>query len=231
VRRLGAVTGLAYEAQCLRRAFGSTPIAIQMTGGRAQKVPGAVAGLLEGGATALLSFGLAAGLDPALAPGRVMIAEAVALPDGRRVPADQAWLAALRRAAGPEEAFGIIAGVDAPVTAVADKRSIQRSTGALAIDMESHAVALALEGRAALAVVRVIVDPAHRVVPPAAVAALRNDGGIDLPALLRSLLRRPGQVPGIIMLTRDAVAARAGLHRAAALVSRSLEKPAPAGRG
>ena len=227
--RLGAVTGLAYEAECLRRAFGATPIAIEMTGGRSARVADAVRRLLDGGATALLSFGIAGGLDPALAPGRIVIGEGVVVPDGRVFPADPAWLAALRRVAAAEgDSFGVIAGVDAPVTTVADKRSLHRQTGALAVDMESHAVALAAEGRAALAMIRVIVDPASRVVPPAAVLALREDGGIDLPALLRSLLRRPAQVGGLIALSRDAAAARKSLQRAAAFAAST---PLPSGVG
>jgi uridine phosphorylase len=229
---LGVITGLAYEAECLRRAFGATSIAIEVTGGQGARVAPAARRLLDRGATALLSFGMAGGLDPALAPGRIVIGEGVLLPDGRVLPADQVWGTALRLAALPEGAsFGIVAGVDAPITAVADKYALHRHANALAVDMESHAVALAAEGRAALAVVRIIVDPATRVVPVAAVAAMRDDGGIDLPALLRSLLRRPGQVPGMIMLARDAAAARIGLRRAAALAATASPLPLREGLG
>lgn len=230
--RLGVITGLAYEAACLRQAMVGRSVSVETTGGRSERVPAAVHRLLDAGATALLSFGFAGGLDPALRPGSVVIAEAVAVPDGRMLPAEPAWAAALRRAAPPESAsFGIVAGVDAPVTTLAHKQALHRRTSALAVDMESHAVAVAAEGRAALAVVRVIVDPARRVVPHAAVVALRDDGGVDLAALLRSLLGRPGQVAGMIGLARDAAAARKGLRRAAALVAAASPLPSREGLG
>lgn len=228
--RVGAVTGLAYEAACLRRAFGSTPIAIELTGGRPERVGAAVDRLLAGGATAVLSFGMAGGLDPALAPGRIVIAEGIVLPDGRTWPTDREWVSILRRAAvSAGAACGLIAGVDTPVTTPAEKQALHRRSAALAVDMESHAVAVAAEGRAAVAVIRVIVDPASRAVPPAAVAGLREDGGIAVTALLGSLLRRPGQVCGMIALARDAAAARPALRRAAALAAAATPAVLPRG--
>ena len=87
----------------------------------------------------------------------------------------------------------------------ADKQALAAATGALAVDMESHIAArLAAAHGLPFAALRVICDPAARAIPPAAIAGMREDGGTDLGAILRALLRGPGQLPAMIRLAGDA---------------------------
>ena len=49
---------------------------------------------------------------------------------------------------------------------------------------------------------RVISDDAGHALPPAALVAMKPDGGIALGRVLGSLLRHPLQVPGLIRTAR-----------------------------
>jgi hopanoid-associated phosphorylase len=159
----------------------------------------------------VLSFGLAGGLDPALRPGAIVIGDAVAGPDGR-VAADAAWTAALLQALPPARR-GVLAGVELPVSTVAAKRELYLRHAALAVDMESHLVAaLARAHGLPFAICRVVVDPAERPVPPAALAGLGPSGAVNLPGLLRALASEPMQLPGLLRLAVDAAMARRALR-------------------
>ena len=164
------------------------------------------------GAAGILSFGLAGGLHPDLMPGATILAGAV-IAGRQRWPTDLAWQGRLA-AALPSALIGDLAGVDAPVAAVADKQALKAATGALAVDMEFHIAArLAAVHGLPFAALRVVCDPAGRALPPAAMAGWREDGATDVGAVLLSLLRSPRQLPGVIRLARDAREAFASLRR------------------
>ena len=83
------------------------------------------------------------------------------------------------------------------------KAALYESTGALAVDMESAVAArFAAARNLPFAVLRVISDDAGHVLPPAALVAMKPDGGIALGRVLGSLLRHPLQVPGLIRTAR-----------------------------
>ncbi|HKM64762.1 MAG TPA: hypothetical protein VJY39_19970 [Acidisphaera sp.] len=170
----------------------------------------AAEGLVRSGVDALVSFGLAGGLDPALAPGALVIPEAVRLATGETLPADPALIA---RFGGPTHKLMLAA--EAPVADAADKTVLFAHTGAVAVDLESGAVAEVARSRGLpWAVVRVVCDPAGRDLPRAALAALDpSGGGIAGMRVLAWVLRRPGQVPALLRLARDAAAAQRTLAR------------------
>jgi adenosylhomocysteine nucleosidase len=165
--------------------------------------------IAEGGAR-LLSFGIAGGLDPSLAPGAIVVPSFVACREGR-FETDAPWTGRLR-AALPGCVHGTVAGVDVPAADVATKQALHAATAAVSVDMESHVVARAA-GRAGLpfAVVRVIADPAGRALPPAAIAGMARDGRTDIAAVLRALLGDPSQLPALLRVASDARRAMAVL--------------------
>jgi hypothetical protein len=61
---------------------------------------------------------------------------------------------------------------------------------------------------------RVIIDSVHRFVPEAALLAMRDDGTIDVAAMLAELTMRPSQTLGLLRLTMDLLLARSSLGRA-----------------
>jgi adenosylhomocysteine nucleosidase len=157
-------------------------------------------------ATALVSFGLAGGLDPSLRPGTLVIARDV-LSEGETRQAD----AALAARFGGLTGHTVLARSTVVATAAA-KRALRIATGAHAVDLESGAVAQAASAHnLPFAVVRAICDPAERDLPPAALLALYPDGAIGLLRVMRSVLTRPAQTPGLLALARDAARARRAL--------------------
>ena len=164
------------------------------------------------GCRSIISFGVGGGLEPDLLPGDCVVASAIIDYPAVR-PTDPLWSRKLADMI-PDARHGPIMGVNAVVSDPADKRKLHAFTGAVAVDMESHLVARLADAHGlAFAAVRVIIDPAHRVVPPAALLAMAPGGSTDVSAMVREILARPSQVSPLMRLAADAIAARAALVR------------------
>jgi adenosylhomocysteine nucleosidase len=210
-----AVTGLAFEA----RIAAGPGITVVCGGGQLQ-LKRSIEAALRRKCRGILSFGIAGGLAPHLRPGACIIARNI-LYDGGRYVSHHGWAEALMEAIGDSAgrggipadiSFGDIAGSDTPLTSAKAKRSLHESTGAVAVDMESHVAArIAAEHRVPFAAFRVITDPSERALPPAALVATRPEGTIAVGAVLRSLIRRPAQVPTLFRIALDSWAARKAL--------------------
>jgi adenosylhomocysteine nucleosidase len=160
----------------------------------------------------VISFGVAGGLASNLRTGDWVVASAVL---DSHVPhaTDAAWSSSLVETI-PGATYAPILGVDAPVAEPAMKRELHKTTGACAVDMESHVVVrLAAAHGLAFAAVRVIIDPADRAIPPAALLGMRQDGTANAWAVLRDLIARPSQLSLLIRVAVDSFAARAELLR------------------
>jgi hopanoid-associated phosphorylase len=160
----------------------------------------------------IISIGIAGGLAPGLRTGDWVLADSV-LADGKTIPTDAQWTARLA-ARLPEAARGPMLGVDAILADSVAKADLHRTTGALAVDMESHVAArMAQRHGLPFAAARVVCDPAHRTLPPAARVAMKPDGRVDLLAVMGSLLAHPAQLPALIVTGRDAEQAFGSLLR------------------
>ena len=92
--------------------------------------------------------------------------------------------------------------------------------------MESHVAArMAAAHNLPFVACRVLINPAHRTLPPAALLKLRPGGKPDLRAILNSVLNRPGQVRHLIRLTLDASIAVFALRRGKLLMEPHLAFP------
>jgi hopanoid-associated phosphorylase len=216
------ISGLAFEA-----AIAAGPDVVTLCGlGAGLQATGLEAWLAQPvhAWRGILSFGTAGGLDPALRPGACVLAESVVTPEGHFF-ADADWLNALR-ACLPQAMQGTLAGVDHPVPDAMAKARLWRSSGACAVDMESHRAALlAQRYDLPFAACRVIVDHAHRHVPTAALVGVHADGTMALSRLLRELARHPAQLPGCVRLAFDAAAARRTLRMVRALTGAAFALP------
>ena len=217
--RIGVVVGLAAEARVARRLGWR----VAAGGGTAAGAAAAAARLVAEGAGALISCGLAGGLDPALRPGAVIVPCAV-LARGVRFATDPTLS---RMLGGPTS--HVVLGADAPVASVAEKRRLRERTDAAAVDLESGAVArVAARHAIPFAVLRAVCDPADTALPPVALVALDAGGAIRAWRVLGSIIADPAQLAPLLALAADAATARRAL---VARVRRAGGRPSSPGAG
>ena len=206
-RTVIAFVGLAFEA---RIAEGPGVLVVCRTAGNTLANVAETAA--RQGYRGMISFGVAGGLAPHLRAGDWVVASAIRESQTVR-STDARWS---RKLLGLIDGavHAPIVGVDSPLAEPASKRELHRATGAVAVDMESHTVArVAAAHRLAFTALRVIVDPAHREVPPAALLSMRPDGRADTIGVLRDIAARPHQVLPLARIALDALTARAEMAR------------------
>lgn len=155
----------------------------------------------------IVSFGVAGGLNPALRSGDIVIASQIVTASRRWAtePSLTENLVALptkrrRRAVVP----GVLAGVEEVVTGQIGKAALRATTGADAVDMESHIAARYAEFNGLpFAAVRVISDPAHRALPELTMNAIKPNGNVDMWKVMRGIARNPKTIPHLISTGRD----------------------------
>jgi adenosylhomocysteine nucleosidase len=213
------VVGLAFEA---RIAAGRDTRVICSGDGRT--LPTALACAIAGDCRGLVSFGVAGGLAPKLHAGTCVVGSVITS-GTTRFMTDWNWSRNLLQAI-PGAVYGAIVGVSAPIAQPEAKRALHVSTGALAVDMESHVVASVAAARALpMAAVRVITDSATRELPPAAVAAMRANGSIDIAALIRSMIKETSELPILLRTALDAAFGLAALLRSRESLGPRFELP------
>jgi len=213
--RLGVVTGLRIEAG---RFAAQDPLSLIATGAGAGARE-ACRRLLDDGAQALLGLGLAGGLEDDVGPGEIILADDVRLPSGALRPCDGAWrahLQALLLRRPWTVRTGTLLGSEQVIGSPAEKRELA-ATGAIAVDTESHHLAIAA-GEAAMpfAVIRVVADRAQDHLPVFAADTYDDGGRLRLSAVLGGLLRHPGELPALLRLarqSRQALAVLGGVGR------------------
>jgi adenosylhomocysteine nucleosidase len=214
---VGVVAALASEARALGPSMprgGTIPLSelaalgagslLAVSGIGRAAADAAARTLIDAGVSALLTFGLAGGLDPALKAGSVVIANEVISADGIRYPANQAWRERVAAAIGSLRAVSEGAVLTSPhaIETAADKAAAFRATGAAAVDMESAAVAaVAADHKLPFIAVRVIVDTASDRLPRAVVAASRA-GRLQFGRLIAGLAVAPGDIAALMRLAQ-----------------------------
>jgi hopanoid-associated phosphorylase len=202
-----ALVGLMFEAR-----IAAGPEVVVTCRGAEADVAHTLRRAIRSGCRSVLSFGIAGGLDPDLRAGDCIIASDIA--DAHQLhPTDPNWARNLVEAI-PGARLGRIAGVNSVASDVATKRDLYRRTRAVAVDMESHIAArIAADHKVAFAAIRVVLDPAHRALPEAAVLAANEDGSVNLAPVMRAIFGYPSQLPALVQLGLDAYAARSALKR------------------
>lgn len=193
-----AVVGLSREA----RIVGTVAVPV-IAGGRVDILRRRIDREIEGSISGVISIGIAGALSPNLRVGDCVIAREIVVGQ-TRFRTDTAWSDGL---AGrlPEAKSGSIAGVLKPVGDKAAKATLHLATGADAVDMESGIAAeVAALRDLPFAALRIISDDAFDTLPHAARVAMKDGGGIDMTAVMGSLLTRPLQIPRLIGTARNA---------------------------
>lgn len=218
MRPAGVLCGLAREAALLAEAKRNGVVIVAVSGADPARAARLANELAREEVRFLVSFGLAGALNPAWRPGELIVPEEVAAPDGHlfAVSSDPR-----RAVAGELARAGLVAhggrllGVDRIVAGTSAKADLRRRTGADAVDMESHHLAQAATalGRP-FVVVRAVADPASRPLPAAALTPLDRAGRPRPAAMAGAILRRPNDIPRLVMLARDARSGLRALGRA-----------------
>jgi adenosylhomocysteine nucleosidase len=208
----GVVAALAAEARTLgppiRRGDGlsmtsdGTLVAISGMGGVAAAAATRV--LIDAGATALVSWGMAGGLDPALRAGTICLPTTVISPEGLSFATDHHWreLVGAAIAARRPVVDGKLLTCTRAIDDIAGKAAAFRDTGAMAVDMESIAIAEVAAGRGLpFIAVRVIVDTAGDALPKAVLAA-SGGGQVHIFSLIRGLIRSPLEIASLFRLAK-----------------------------
>jgi hopanoid-associated phosphorylase len=231
---LGVVAALASEARALGPSMprgGDPPLSeltllgegslLALSGIGHAAAAAAAQALIDAGASALMTFGMAGGLDPALESGSVMIPCELLSTDGARYAASRAWRERVAAALRPVRAIteGNLLSSARAIETPADKAALFRNTGAAAVDMESAVVAaIAAKHKLPMIAVRVIVDTAADTLPRAVVAASQA-GRIRFARLIGGLILRPQELVSLIRLAQRYRIAMRSLHAIAAHLS------------
>jgi len=218
--RVAVIAALELEAVILRRAFANTGPDILVSGPGAGQAGRAASRALDRGANALVSWGLAGGLQADAGTGSVVLPEVVASDSGRYA-ADPAWRERIVRLLGQRYRIlpGAVFTADRVLTTTAEKAALRERTGAAAVDMESAGVAaVAAAARVPFIAIRAVADTAADTLP-ARVAELVTDDGRTRLAALPPILLAPRQFARLLRLGLRSREARRVLRRIAALLA------------
>jgi hopanoid-associated phosphorylase len=203
---VGVVVGMESEAALLPPGT-----RIGIAGADSARAESEARRLLDEGAEALLSLGIAGGLDPVLAPGDIIVGSAV-LDGAQTFEVNQVWMCRLLNAIAHSHS-GRVHAAGGAVVGRGAKQALFAATGAQIVDMESGAVArvAAAAGRP-FAVVRAVADAADLSLPSSALVGIGPDGKSRPLAVLGRLAGRPWELPALIRVGIDSHAAHAALR-------------------
>ncbi|MDQ6996561.1 MAG: hypothetical protein Q9M82_03765 [Mariprofundus sp.] len=256
MKQLGIIAALAAEAQCLaglRDGASSVSIAspkvsaqpsiqqisehvcLVISGIGAERAAIAAAELIRHGVGALLSWGCAGGLSANLQPGDLLLPESVlpqASPSYASAPhasailhVDRHWHACLLEQY-PTASTGTLAESASILTEPMHKTAFHQSTGAVAVDMESAAIAKAArDAQLPFMAIRAIADDVETDMPACVHQCVDIYGKLYPLKLLPSLLAHPSTLPRLLRLGRHFHAARATLSAIANSTGSGLLEP------
>jgi nucleoside phosphorylase len=176
---------------------------------------------IAAGATSLLSWGIAGGLEPQMRAGTVVVPKRVAMPGGERFAVDASWQEALADALRPGFAVrdGDLLSVDEVLHSPSDKARAAAATGSVAADMESAAVAQAAASAGLpFAALRVVADSLVDSLPPDVGSWIDSAGRQRMSPVLRAALR-PAYWPMLAALAGRYRVARGTLAAAAGVLA------------
>ncbi len=184
------------------------------------------------GQTILGSIGVSGAMALGLAPGTVILADNICTQCLQPAYLQRSYrlnvalvdmLEAVLNEQGIGYRRGMVLCVDEPLLTPVDKAKAHGRTGALAVDMESAAVAeAALQKGTPFFCLRVICDPAWRGLEQALLAGIDNRGNSRPFHLVAAVCRRPRLVGSLVRMAGDFSRAAAGMARAWEVIRQPL---------
>ncbi len=216
---VGVVTGLAAESRLIADHRGLPEgVRVYCAGADSTRAEERAELLLAEGATALISFGIAGALDPALASGDLILAHSVRAPEGQHYAVDETWRVAVAGSLPGQAATvrqGMILGSTETLLTTDQKAAAFGASGCLAVDMESHAVAaVAARHGVPFLALRAIADTADTPLPAFVTDAVKANGETAVLRAMGALAAQPWQLPAAFRLSRRSTLALARLGEA-----------------
>jgi adenosylhomocysteine nucleosidase len=207
--------------------FLTKTVALAYSGAGANNAKAAAELLISQGATQLISWGCAAALSDNLQSGNLVLANGLIDADGGATPVNADWhhhaktvLSKLACESGFALRCGDLLESKILVSTSHDKRQLYQDTKAIALDMESVAIAkVALAHNIPFLAIRAIADPVTMDLPAAVSHALNEQGDVQIGKLLKFLLWHPSEAKGLLVLGQQFNAAKNTLQ----LVAKELE--------
>jgi adenosylhomocysteine nucleosidase len=188
------------KGQCL---FMSDKLLIAYSGAGPVNAEATAELLVAKGATRLISWGCAAALSASLNPGDLILADNLIDAGNIEIAVNADWHSHTKNriATFATVHTGLLAESKNIVTSVKDKKQLHSITGAIALDMESIAIAkVAKQHTLPFLTIRVIADPVTMNLPQAINYSLNDQGEVVLGKLLLFLFLHPVELPGLIKL-------------------------------
>lgn len=232
-QRLAIVIALGIEKVSLQSTIEAlcpgAPLMLIQSGPGAASAARAARRAVEAGAAALVSWGIAGGLEPEIAPGTVVVPKRIAAGDGRHVAMDAAWSARLaERLQGEFDVHrGDLLAAERVLDTPRAKARAALESGCVAVDMESGAIAtVAADAGLPIVVLRVVADSVTDTLPPNIADWVTSDGHRRVGPVLNAIFA-PSQWRDVARLARrHRVADRTLVKLAQRLVPSSFERAA-----
>ena len=157
--------------------------------------------LIDNGASQLISWGCAGALAPQLKAGDLVIPSFILAKNNIQLATQPNWSQQItNKLEGSIKCYnGTLFESGSVITLARDKAEQYQQTGALAVDMESGAIArVAQQANIPFIAIRSIVDPANLDLPRAINHAMTDKGVISIPKLMLYLCSHPWELPSLI---------------------------------
>ncbi|BAW80669.1 hopanoid-associated phosphorylase [Candidatus Nitrosoglobus terrae] len=234
--RAGIIAALPMEGRCLTKQYlppqGDAQLPeslyLQLSGIGPDHAYRAAEMLLSAGAKALVSWGVAGGLAPQLAPGTLLLPKQVQKINGETYYPDSQWRQRIINYLNYKLPFSgdTLCHTETVIASVAEKERLYHQTQCVAVDMESAAVAkAATDAKVPFIIIRAIADPAGISLPITALKALNTEGQLQRLSLLISLLKNPKDIIALWQLAKHSRAACTSLRTVVTHVGPALLAP------
>ncbi len=222
---LGRAGSMAVELSKRRPVDNSAGILVAFAGVGPECARAAGTRLLDNGATALLSWGLAAGLDRTLPAGSLLLPRVIVDAQMREHAVHRKWHHKLYTRL--DDRFAVhtapLAESILLLSTPAQKRALMLCSTAIAADMESAAIAaLARAADVPFVAIRAVSDTALTRVPPWLSGAIDGAGRLATAQLIREMIVSPMDWPAVSRLALGFRAARGTLARVARQIGASF---------
>lgn len=226
--RIGIITALPIEARCFikKKLWVGQTLSLKNNillhiGGMGSVCAQAAAHLLiSRGVDALVSWGVAGGLAPNIRSGQLVLPNKIIDQKNNVFPVNSAWRDQLQQQLEKHLPVmdGVLLQAEQMITTVADKQQLFQQSQAVAVDMESAAIAaVAEQAKLPFIAVRSVTDAADCSLPLWMQQSLALSGEVKIGALISKLYYHPPRLIALMQMSRDFSAATSTLQKVASL--------------